>query len=204
MVALAETLHDRGHDVVTYDSRGHGRSGGVCTLGKLEGLDVAAVVEWAGTRGNRVVLVGASMGAVAALAHAAGDHSLAGVVAVSCPGDWRLPLRPRSLLTAGLARTRPGRSWAERNMNVRIGRWAGPESPRTLLRSVRCPVVVMHGSRDLIVPTSFGLVAGLDESAARERVVVSGMGHAFDPIALPMICDAAGRLIEQGCAQQVG
>ena len=45
VVGLAERLYDNGYQVVTYDARGHGSSGGTCTLGKLEGLDVAATVE---------------------------------------------------------------------------------------------------------------------------------------------------------------
>ena len=63
---------------------------------------------------SRVVLVGASMGAVAVLSHAATAHDLSGVVAVSSPGEWRLPLRIRSIATAGLARTRTGREFALR------------------------------------------------------------------------------------------
>lgn len=198
VVALAERLYDTGYQVVTYDARGHGSSGGTCTLGKLEGLDVAAIVDWVGTRGSQLVLVGASIGAVAALAHAAENHSLAGVVAISSPGDWRLPFHFRSLLTAGLARTRPGRRWARRKMNVRIGPWAAPESARSLLQAVRCPVVVIHGSADPIIPRGFSLAAGLAESPLRELVDVPGMGHAFDPIGLTPICDATSRLINRG------
>jgi len=115
VVALAELLCAGGHEVITYDARGHGDSGGTCTLGKLEGLDVAAVVEWAATRGNPMVLIGASMGAVAALSYAADHDSLAGVIAISRPGDWRLPLRVRSLVTAGIAR----RGWAAGGPDVR-------------------------------------------------------------------------------------
>ena len=198
VVALAERLYDSGYQVVTYDSRGHGSSGGTCTLGKLEGLDVAAIAEWADTRGTQLVLVGASMGAVAALAYAAEHHTLTGVVAISSPGDWRLPFHFRSLVTAGLARTRPGRRWAKRKMNVRIGPWAAPESARNLLQAVRCPVVVVHGSADPIIPRGFRLADGLSEGPLRELVVVPGMGHAFDPIGLTSICDATSRLINRG------
>ena len=35
-----------GSQVVSYDSRGHGRSGGVCTMGYRETRDMAAVVEF--------------------------------------------------------------------------------------------------------------------------------------------------------------
>ena len=44
VVAVAETLHTRGFEVVSYDSRGHGRSSGESTLGDLERHDVAAAV----------------------------------------------------------------------------------------------------------------------------------------------------------------
>ncbi len=106
--ALGDELHSIGYDVVTYDSRGHEQSGGLCTLGKLEGLDVAALVDWARARTSRIVPVGASMGAVGVLSYAAKDPDLAGAVTVSSPGEWRLPLRFRSLLAAGLARTSLG------------------------------------------------------------------------------------------------
>src|SRR5919109_692773 len=58
VVALADTLHDRALDVVWYDARGHGRSGGHSTLGDLEANDVAAAVALAAARTDRVVLVG--------------------------------------------------------------------------------------------------------------------------------------------------
>jgi pimeloyl-ACP methyl ester carboxylesterase len=198
VVALAERLYGHGYRVVTYDARGHGSSGGTCTLGKLEGLDVAAIVKWAGASASQLVLVGASMGALAALAYAADNPSLTGVVTISSPGDWRLPIHFRSLLTAGLARTRPGRRWAKRKMNVRIGPWAAPESARSLLQAVGCPVVVVHGSADPIIPRRFSLADGLTEGPLRELVVVPRMGHAFDPIGLGPICDATTRLIRRG------
>ena len=142
------------------------------------------------------------MGAVAALAYAAENGSLTGVVAISSPGDWRLPFHLRSLLTAGLARTRLGRRWAKRMMNVRIGPWAAPEPARSLLRAVRCPVVVMHGTADPIIPRGFSLADGLNEGPLRELVGVPGMGHAFDPLGLIPICDAASRLINRLSDQQ--
>src|SRR3989442_15902679 len=83
VVAVATALSEAGFDVVAYDARGHGRSGGICTLGDLERHDVAAATEYARLRGRPVVLVGASMGAVAVLRHAATDPALAGVVTVS-------------------------------------------------------------------------------------------------------------------------
>ena len=44
VVAVAERLQACGLDVVAYDARGHGQSGGEATLGDLERHDVAAAV----------------------------------------------------------------------------------------------------------------------------------------------------------------
>src|SRR5262249_33108725 len=70
---LRTTLVDAGLDVVTFDARGHGESGGACTLGMDERHDVAAAVDVARTRADKVVVVGASMGAIAALGHSVDD-----------------------------------------------------------------------------------------------------------------------------------
>ena len=48
--------------VVSFDFRGHGRSGGVTTVGDREVLDVAAAVDWAVELGyERVATIGFSM-----------------------------------------------------------------------------------------------------------------------------------------------
>ncbi|MDQ7030363.1 MAG: alpha/beta fold hydrolase [Ardenticatenia bacterium] len=62
-------------DVMSFDFRGHGESGGKCTFGALEMLDMAAVVNHAHTCGyRRVVLVGSSMGGAVAI-HYAAEHN---------------------------------------------------------------------------------------------------------------------------------
>jgi len=196
VVSLASELQRQGFDVIAYDSRGHGQSGGQCTLGDLERYDVAAVVEWARTRSRRVVLVGASMGAVGVLAYATTAKDLAGVVTVSSPGEWRLPLRFRSVITAGLARTRTGRDFARR-MNVRIAPWTSPESPRSLAERVSVPLAVVHGRRDAIIPAGAGLARVIGVGPGRSVALVQSMGHAFDPVGHRQICDAIAWALHQ-------
>jgi alpha-beta hydrolase superfamily lysophospholipase len=126
VVAMAHELRAEGHAVITYDLRGHGESEGLCTLGDLERLDVAAAVVAARDLAPRVVLVGASLGAIAALRYAVDvttDLDLAGVVTVSAPAQWRLTT-PRTALAAALTRTRIGRSLARRR-GVRLDLVAG-------------------------------------------------------------------------------
>jgi pimeloyl-ACP methyl ester carboxylesterase len=190
VVSLASELHGQGFDVIAYDSRGHGQSGGQCTLGDLERHDVAAVVEWARNRNRRVVLVGASMGAVGVLSYATTATDVIGVVTVSSPGEWRLPLRIRSMITASLARTRTGREFARRRMNVRIAPWTAPESPRSLVERISIPLAVVHGRRDAIIPPGAGLARVIRDGPGRSVALVQSMGHAFDPIGHRQICDA--------------
>ena len=101
LVAVAEVLTQHGIDVLAYDARGHGASGGICTLGDDERYDVAAAVERARESQLPIVVVGASMGGIAVLRHAADDPDLAGIVTVSSPADWRLHRSPGTILLAG-------------------------------------------------------------------------------------------------------
>src|SRR5262249_39595633 len=129
--------------------RGHGESGGASTLGVLERHDVAAAVDIARELAPRLVLVGASMGAIAVLGHAARHDDLVGVVTVACPAAWTLPRNSRGVLAAAMTQTRLGRSFARRRMSVRIAhRVERGDPPSVLIRSVQTPVAIVHGAAD--------------------------------------------------------
>src|ERR1700722_13516501 len=76
--------------VIAFDFRGHGRSGGLSTLGDFEIKDLDVVVRYARELGyQRVAAVGFSMGASIVVRYAGlvgGD--LDAVVSVSSPGWW--------------------------------------------------------------------------------------------------------------------
>jgi pimeloyl-ACP methyl ester carboxylesterase len=79
---LAREVH-----VLVPDLRGHGASGGRCTMGVDEPGDVATVVA-AATPGLPVVTVGTSLGGAAVLLHAGRYPGVAGTVAISAPAWW--------------------------------------------------------------------------------------------------------------------
>jgi pimeloyl-ACP methyl ester carboxylesterase len=200
VVTLADALQERDLDVTTYDARGHGRSGGVCTLGDLEQLDVAAAVAGARARDRsaRVVLVGASMGAIASLRFAATDAALAGLVTVSCPARWTLPRNPRAVLAALLTRTPPGRVVTSRYLGVSVARrWTDPPPPVVLAPQVSAPFAIVHGAADSFIPAA----AAHDLFAAahdpRRLDVVEGLGHAFGPLAVSPIVEAVDWALAQ-------
>jgi alpha-beta hydrolase superfamily lysophospholipase len=196
--AVATALAERSLDVVAYDARGHGASGGICTLGDLERHDVAAAVEYARLRGLPVVLVGASMGGVAVLRHAVTDDGLAGVVTVSSPAEWRLTRAPGALLLTGLIRTAAGRLLAARLFHVRLApEWSAPEPPAALASRIQVPMAVVHGERDRFVPPAAAALLYAAGGGPRRLVLVPRMGHAFHRRALPAIGDAVDWALAQ-------
>jgi pimeloyl-ACP methyl ester carboxylesterase len=191
VVTVADRLAALGLDVVGYDARGHGGSGGECTLGDQERHDVAAAVDVALAQSPVVVLVGASMGAIAALRHAADDPRVAGVVTVSSPARWRLPRTLRTVLAAAVTQTAPGRWLAARHLNVRLARgWNRPEPPEALVRRIRVPLAIVHGQDDRFISAAEAPVLARAAAGPCRLVVVPGMGHAFGDAAVPAVADA--------------
>jgi len=192
VTAIADALESEGHSVLTYDGRGHGESDGVCTLGKDEVLDVVAAVESAKhlARSAKVVIVGASMGAIGALRYAADHDDVAGVVTVSCPARWQLRTI-RTALAAALTQTWPGRMYLERSLGVRVAPTRSlPESPELLAGRVQCPLAIVHGLADRFMPA---LEASRlhDQATGRRRLdLVPAMGHAFDDVGTSTILAA--------------
>ena len=181
VVALAEHLHTASFEVLAYDARGHGGSGGECTLGDLERHDVAAAIGSARRAGTPLVVAAASMGAIAALHHGSTQPgAIDGLVIVSCPARWRLPRNVRGVLAALMTNTALGRWAARRQLGVRIARRvARPAPPVELIGRIGAPVAVVHGADDPFIDPAD---AGTLHDAAHEprRVeIVDGMGHAF-------------------------
>ena len=198
VVAVAERLRAEGHSVLSYDARGHGQSDGRCSLGAREHHDVAAAVGVLRHSVDRVVAIGASMGAIAALRYAACADDLAGVVIVSAPAQWRLPRNARGALSAVLTQTAPGRWFVAKRMHVRLERgWEQSSPPVELISSVHVPVAVVHGRDDRFIPPSDAgeLFAAANEP--RRLLLVDGLGHAFEPLAVPAIIEALAWVLER-------
>lgn len=192
VVAVAEALTGQGHKVLTYDSRGHGDSGGEATLGDAEALDVAAAVEAMPT--ERIVVVGASMGAIGALRYAvahAESSSLAGVVTVSCPARWTLPRNARGVLSALMTQTPLGRWGARRYARVRIAKpGRRPAPPIELVPELHAPLAIVHGAADPFIAVA---EARALHGAARDPCrldVISGLGHAFEAPSIAPVVEA--------------
>ena len=207
VVGLAERLRARSLDVLSYDARGHGESGGLCTLGDLERNDVAAAVTF------RAAVMTASLLSAPPWVRwpqwPTLRRTLTSRESSSCRvrliGGYRFEYT--ALLLVILARTRPGRFVAERHSHVRIyPEWNPSEPPRSVAKRVASsvPLAIVHGRNDHLIPFRFSLGVSNTEVPDAHAVVVPGMGHAFDPVGYGPICDALDWVLDVGSREVIG
>ena len=186
---VAEAMIADGHQVFSYTARGHGESEGRCTLGDLERHDVEAAVRLARRSADRVVLVGASMGAIAVLRHAS-EHAPEGVVTVSSPAEWNLPRTVQSAGAAVLTQTRAGRWMARRALRVRLSaHWSDAAPPVDLARDIDAPLAIIHGHKDAFIKSDEAHKLYAAAPDPRRIELVEGMGHAYVTESVPVIRD---------------
>jgi pimeloyl-ACP methyl ester carboxylesterase len=171
-LGVARRFVPLGYDVLTYDSRGHGRSqGDVCTYGYFERHDVMRALD--AVRAERAVLFGSSLGAAVALQAAAVEQRVGGVISQSSFADlpsivrYRAPLYlPGPYVTAAIARA-----------GERAGFPPGEASPVESAAHIRVPVLLIHGAADNETPADhsrriFDALAG-----PKHLLLVPGAGH---------------------------
>jgi len=175
--------------LVFYDLRGHGDSQNCLSrLGHDEDRDLLALLERLGAD-ERFLLVGHSMGAVIAIAAAAGAASrdepiadrIAGVVAYGPYCEFHQSLQGR-LRVAGYPR-RPITDLALFIHKVR------GLSPRSLCEqdaaNLPCPLLVIHGREDCVSPLAHStrIVAAARDATLHEIADGGHLdGHLIDPI----------------------
>jgi alpha-beta hydrolase superfamily lysophospholipase len=197
VVRQAEALVHAGFTVVSYDGRGHGVSEGSCTLGDLEALDVAAartvITADPSIRPDLpVIVVGASMGAIAALRFAAANpDALSAVVAISSPATWHVPRTAQSLLASGLTQTRLGRLLCRRLLHTRLApAWTNAEPPLSLVARITVPIALVHGESDRFLRSAEAVELYRSCRNPRRLDVVPGMGHAYHGLAVAPVVAA--------------
>jgi uncharacterized protein len=162
----------QGFDVVAYDSRRHGESGGeACTYGFLEKRDLRRVVD--GLPRGPVVLVGTSLGAAVALQEAAADPRVTAVVAAEAFSDLRTVASERApwFLPAPVIRK------AFRVAEQRGGFLVDGVSPVQAVRAIRVPVLLIHGAEDRETPAAHSQRIYEALTGPRRLILVPGAGH---------------------------
>jgi uncharacterized protein len=174
----------RGYDVVAYDSRAHGGSGGeACTYGFYEKQDLGRVLD--GIPAGPIIVIGSSLGAAVALQAAADDARISAVVAAEPFSDLRTIAAERApwFFTRSALRDALALAGARGGFDV------DAVSPLVAVSRIRVPVLILHGAADVETSPDHSrrLFAAL--RAAKRLLIVPGAGHnqSLQPATWPVI-----------------
>lgn len=153
---LARSLVNEGFNVLMFDFRNSGESGGeVTTLGYHEVKDLLGAVYW--LRSERpdaaggIGVIGSSMGAVTAILAAAQQPAIAAVVLDSPFADLRTYLKDNMTVWTGL----PDVPFTWTIMTIMpplLGLDLDAVSPISVIPHIRQPVLLIHTDRDNLIP----------------------------------------------------
>jgi pimeloyl-ACP methyl ester carboxylesterase len=169
--------------VIAFDFRGHGRSGGLSTLGDREVRDLGVAIAYARELGyQRIAAVGFSMGASIVTRYAGLVGGIDAAVSVSGPGRWyyrgTYPMRR----VHWAVERRLGRMITRRWLNTRIspGRWDPvPVPPAEAAAKISpIPFLVVHGDKDPYFPVEHAHQLYEAAREPKELWIVPGFGHA--------------------------
>src|SRR5579859_3254275 len=169
--------------VITFDFRGHGRSGGLSTLGDLEINDLDVAVAYARELGyQRIATVGFSMGASVVLRHAGLIGGVDAVISISGPGRWYYRGTDRMRLVHFAVEHRIGRFVTRHWLNTRInpeGWQLVPVPPAEAAAKIApVPLLIVHGDQDPYFPPEHARQLYQAAHEPKELWLIPGMGHA--------------------------
>src|SRR5215813_14891893 len=197
---VARWLNQHG-GVLTFDFRGHGRSGGLSTMGDREIRDLDVVVRWARELGyQRVAAVGFSMGASIVLRYAGLVGGLDAVVSVSGPGRWYYRGTEPMRRVHFAVEHRLGRFVTRRWLKTRIspeGWKLIPVPPAEAAAQISpAPLLIVHGEKDHYFPPEHARQLYMAAKEPKEIWLIPGMGHAEAACGQELV-DRIGRWVDQ-------
>jgi alpha-beta hydrolase superfamily lysophospholipase len=171
-IGVAERFCARGFDVIAYDSRAHGDSGGdVCTYGYYEKQDLQRVLDT--IQQGPIILIGTSLGAAVALQTAPEDSRVSAVIAAESFSDLRTVGTERAprFFTQAMIRRAFVIAGERGSFDV------DAVSPVQAAARIKVPVLLVHGALDRETPPAhsqriFDALAG-----PKRLLIVDGVGH---------------------------
>ena len=160
MIEYVPLFHELGYNVLVFDLRNHGRSGGHnTTFGYYEKTDLKAVTDWVLQRsqGNRMAgTFGISLGAAIALQHGAVDQRISFIIADSSFSDLYALIRIRLKKDAHLPAF-PFLPIMNFFAHAITGMHFQDASPIRAIPTISCPVLFIHGKNDNYIPPQMTL-----------------------------------------------
>jgi pimeloyl-ACP methyl ester carboxylesterase len=142
-LGVAQHFTARGFDVLAYDGRALGASGGAaCTYGYFEKRDLSRALDQLPP--GPVVAFGVSLGAAVALQAAAVEPRISVVVSVATFSDLMTAARERAPFFASESNLEAAARRAEAEAGFRIA----DVSPALAASHIRAPVILIHGTDD--------------------------------------------------------
>ncbi len=184
-------------DVVVFDGRAHGESGGDwCTYGFHEKEDLRRVLDGLSLR--PIVLLGTSLGAAIALQAAANDARVAAVVAAETFSDLRTVAVERApfFLTPGMIRRAFGIAEHLAAFSV------DDVSPLSEAAKVTVPVLLIHGAADSETRPEHSRRVYDALAGPKRLAIVPGAGHN-QSLGGPGVWDTIDRWIADALARYV-
>jgi fermentation-respiration switch protein FrsA (DUF1100 family) len=184
----ADMYIDMGFNVLAYDSRYHGKSGGNdITLGFFEKTDLDNIVKWVKwVNPNAIIGVhGESLGAVTALLQASLDQTKRNVnfYVVDCPYS-----DISELLSMKLAKDEKPHLGFVANFILFYGNIIALNksgfslyavSPIKAIKDIKTPIMFIHGSSDTFIPASMSLDLYLEKPGPKDIYISPGAEHAM-------------------------
>jgi uncharacterized protein len=149
-------LWRKGINLLMLDLREHGASGGdYFTYGYHEWQDITAAIDTLEQRQGKfsqpLAVLGVSAGGTVAIAAAANDQRINGVITIGTFADLTTTIHRQSSWLFG--------AWRQRGMGraEQIGQFKiADASPAKMIQRVRVPVLIAHGERDDYIPFKDG------------------------------------------------
>jgi uncharacterized protein len=183
MLPLARPLYEAGFATLFLDARCHGTSedDSFASLPRFA-EDMEHAVDWLAARTSidaaRIALIGHSVGAGAALLTASRRRDVAAVVSVAAFAHPAEMMR-RWLATKRIPEWPVGR-YILRHVEETIGHRFDDIAPVNTIALVRCPVLLVHGSDDNVVPLADARqIFAARAHAGVDLLVVSGEHDSF-------------------------
>ena len=162
-------------DIITFDFRGHGASGGVVS-GMKEIYDIKRVVDYAKNKGyEKIVLIGFSLGGIQSIYEASKFHDIDALVTVSVPADTET-IKSNAKWLFWMVNNPFGRiilrPWA------RLGNVIEFPKPVTMIEQVSpIPLLITQGTKDTLVDVEQAEILYQKAKEPKELVIIEGMGH---------------------------